>query len=113
MSSQYPGSNEPNPYQAPPPMPATGYAPVGVTPVAGNSGLAMASMILGIVGLCTLGLTSIPAVICGHLGLSKINQSNGMIQGKGMAIAGLVLGYVGLAIIAFVFILDIAAYASR
>ena len=96
---QYPGGNEP-PYQppmAPPPAYAPqGYAPAGVLPAAGNSGLATASMILGIVGLCT-GIAGIAAVICGHMALNKIKQSNNMLQGRGMAIAGLVLGYLEIA----------------
>ncbi len=73
---------------------APGYAPVGVTPAMGNSGLATTSMILGLVGLCIGGIfLGIPAVICGHMALNRINQSNGLIGGKGMAITGLVLGY--------------------
>ena len=100
---EYPGSNEPTPYPAPPPpppsygapMPAPGYAPVGV-PSQGSSGLAIASLVLGIVGLCT-GIAGIAAVICGHMALNQIKQSNNMIQGRGLAIAGLVLGYLEIA----------------
>lgn len=61
-----------------------------------GSGLAVSSMVCGILGLFTLGLTSIIAVITGHLALSKIKSSNGAIGGRGMAIAGLVTGYLGL-----------------
>jgi uncharacterized protein DUF4190 len=76
-------------------MPAPGYAPVGVASQ-GNSGLAIASLILGIVGLCT-GIAGIAAVICGHMALNQIKRSGEVIQGRGLAIAGLVLGYLEIA----------------
>ena len=60
-----------------------------------NNGLAIASMVLGIVWLYWVG--SVLAVIFGHVALSQIKQSNETQGGRGMAIAGLVLGYVGLA----------------
>ena len=107
MSSEYPGSNEPNPSQTPV-APAVEYAPTGVASVAGNSGLAIASMVLGIVGLCT-GLAGIAAVICGHMALGRINQSNGMLKGKGMAIAGLILGYLEIVAIVVWVILFVVA----
>jgi hypothetical protein len=61
-----------------------------------RSGLALASMILGICGivLCLGPLTGIPAVICGHMAQSKIKQSGGVIGGGGMAVAGLITGYI-------------------
>ena len=52
-----------------------------------KKGLAIASLVCGIIGGWA-STFSIPAVICGHIALSKIKkdaQSNG---GKGMAIAG-------------------------
>ena len=63
-----------------------------------NSGLAIASMILGISAfLC--GVTAIPAVICGHIALSKIKRSQGRMTGGGFAIAGLITGYLGMLIL--------------
>jgi len=59
-----------------------------------TSGAAIASLVLGCVGLMTFGLTAIPAVICGHIALSRIGKSAGRLAGSGMAIAGLVTGYV-------------------
>jgi dipeptidyl aminopeptidase/acylaminoacyl peptidase len=53
-------------------------------------------MVMGILGLCN-GVTGIPAVICGHLGLSKIKRSGGRLGGGGMAVAGLILGYLSTA----------------
>ena len=64
-----------------------------------SSGLALASMILGICGivLCLGPLAGIPAVICGHKAQSRIKQSGGTMSGAGQAIAGLVMGYLSIA----------------
>jgi len=62
-----------------------------------TSGLAVTSMVLGIVGLfvalCTFGVLSFVAVGLGHLALVQDVKRLGK-SGKGMAIAGLVMGYV-------------------
>lgn len=68
-------------------------APVPVTTK--TSGLAVASLICGILSLLTLGLTGIPAVICGHLARGKIRRAAGGLSGSGMALAGLICGYIG------------------
>ena len=80
----------------PPPPPFGGYR-AGRT-----SGLAIASLVLGIVWVFWLG--SILAVIFGHIALSQIKRSMGVLTGRGMAIAGLVLGYVGLAVLVAVIV---------
>ncbi len=64
-----------------------------------TSGLAIASLVCGILGFVTLGLAGLPAVITGHLGLSAIKKSGGALGGRGLAIAGLVMGYLGFALI--------------
>ena len=66
-----------------------------------KSGLALASLILGICGivLCLGPLAGIPAVICGHIAHSKIKQSGGTLSGEGMATAGLVTGYISIVMI--------------
>lgn len=58
-----------------------------------NEGLAQASLALGLLTpFC--GVTSIPAIITGHLALRRIEETgNG---GKGMAIAGIVFGYLAI-----------------
>ena len=59
-------------------------------------GLAIASMVCGIVGVmfCYFcALLGIPAVICGHMALKQINESPLPMAGRGMAITGLILGY--------------------
>jgi hypothetical protein len=55
-----------------------------------TEGLASASLILGILTpFC--GVSGIPAIVTGHLALSRIRENG--TQGKGLAIGGLVLGY--------------------
>ena len=81
-------------YGAPPSMqPPPGYGqplPVGQT----TNGLAIASLVLGIVWV--FGLGSILAVIFGFVGRKQIRQSRGRQGGGGMAVAGIVLGFVGV-----------------
>jgi hypothetical protein len=83
-----------SPAEVRPPPPPGGY---GGYRAARTSGLAIASMVLGIVWIFWLG--SILAVIFGHVALSQIKRSMGTLSGRGMAIAGLVLGYVGIAVL--------------
>lgn len=91
----------------PPPPPAPGGppqqpqygapAPAQVPPAQRTNGLAVASLILGILWLCWLG--SILAVIFGHVALGQIKKSGNVQQGRGLAIAGLILGYIGIGIL--------------
>jgi Domain of unknown function (DUF4190) len=74
----------------PPPLPST--PPQTRT----TSGLAIISLVAGVISLCG-GLTSIFAIIFGHLALSKIRR-NPAVEGRGLAVAGLVLGYSLLAV---------------
>lgn len=60
-----------------------------------TSGLAVASLILGVLSLCLCLLTGVPAVICGGISLSQINASKGRLGGTGLAVAGLLLGLFG------------------
>ena len=73
-----------------------------------TDGGAIASMVLGIASivLCLTFLAGIPAIIVGHLSLSRIKKSMGRLKGEGMALTGLILGYISLP-----FILIIAAIA--
>ncbi|RYD49984.1 MAG: DUF4190 domain-containing protein [Verrucomicrobiaceae bacterium] len=65
-----------------------------------KSGLAITSLVLGIVGLPTV-FPAIVAVVLGHLALAKIRRSAGALEGKGIAVSGLVIGYVGLVLMPF------------
>ncbi len=61
-----------------------------------TNGFAVASLVLGIVWLWSLG--SILALVFGYLGKSQIDASPQTESGRGMAIAGIVLGWVGVGI---------------
>lgn len=58
-----------------------------------NNGMAIASMVLGIIGVltCALPILSVGAVIFGHVAQSQIRRTGE--AGSGMAVTGLVLGY--------------------
>jgi len=55
---------------------------------------------LGVLALLTFGLTSLPAIICGHRALAEARGSNTESLGRSVAVAGLVIGYVGAALFA-------------
>lgn len=95
--------------QVPPPPPAYGYAsPPGFPPPPvyqakpKANGLALTSMILGIlgitVGICLLFFPVLPilAVVFGHIGLTQTRKTGA--PGRGYAISGLVTGYIGIAL---------------
>ena len=83
---------QPPPGWQPSPAPPPGYY---YAPPVRTSGLAVASMVLGIVWVYWIG--SILAIIFGHIAISQTRRDPNL-RGKGMAIAGLVLGYVGVGI---------------
>src|ERR1051325_1332197 len=67
-----------------------------------QSGLAVTSLVLGalsVVMLCFEPFLAIPAIICGHVALGRINRSGGALTGKGLAIAGFGVGCFSLLII--------------
>ena len=88
------GPSSPMPYSGSPytPSPYPGAYGTGYQPGPPASGLAIAALVCGILGFFTAGITSIPAVICGHLAWP--DTSSGHYAGHGMTIAGLVLGYI-------------------
>lgn len=71
----------------------------GLQPVSPTSGLAIASLALGVSSTVFCVLTGIPAIVCGHLARSEIRRSGGNLNGDGMAVVGLVLGYLSVAIL--------------
>ncbi len=91
---------------APPALP---FVPVMTRPVAvpmststpPASGLAITSLVMGILSFVTCGATGIIAIICGHIAKARINASGGTIGGAGMALAGLIMGYIGFFLIGF------------
>jgi hypothetical protein len=80
------------------------YQPV-MQPMQRDSGAAIASLIFGIMAWVFLPfLGAIVAIITGHVGINEVNNSNGMVRGKGMAVAGLVMGYVQIAILVLIIV---------
>jgi hypothetical protein len=57
-----------------------------------TNGLAIAALVCGIAQFA-VGVTFIPAIICGHMARRQIRETGE--GGDGMALAGLILGYVG------------------
>jgi len=74
-------------------MPAAWPMPVYQPPVTTNS-LARASLVLGVAEFFTMGLTAIPAIICGHMAKREMRQTGQ--RGDGLATSGLVLGYMAV-----------------
>ena len=74
------------------------------------NGLAIASMVLGILWIYWIG--SILAIIFGLVAMGQIKRSTGRQSGRGMAIAGLVLGLVGVGILLLVIIAAAAVSSS-
>jgi ribosomal protein S27AE len=77
-------------------------APVyGQPAIPKNNGFAIASLILGIVGVlaCCYGLVpQVLAVVFGFIAKKKIKESNGAEQGENFAKIGTILGFVGFGI---------------
>ncbi len=103
----------PGPYGAPAAAGAWGQPQYGayqpVQPRATN-GMAVASLVLGLVGLVTFWLLAIPpilALVFGLVGRSQIKISGGRQEGDGLAIAGIVTGIVGMVIFVIVLIVNI------
>jgi hypothetical protein len=73
------------------------YNPYGAPhPPRSTNGMAVASLVLGIIGLVMCGLTSIPGVILGHMALNKIKRTGE--DGQGLAVGGLVTSYITVVI---------------
>jgi Domain of unknown function (DUF1707)/Domain of unknown function (DUF4190) len=63
-------------------------------PSTSTNSMAIASMVLGVAEFFTVGLTAIPAVVCGHIARRQIRQT--AERGDGLATSGLVLGYMAI-----------------
>ncbi|MCZ2837852.1 DUF4190 domain-containing protein [Modestobacter sp. VKM Ac-2985] len=105
------------PPYGPPPGPPYGppgapYGPppygYGYPPPQRTNGLAIASMVLGIVWLYWIG--SILALVFGYVAKKQIRERGE--GGDGMATAGIVLGWVGIGVLAIPLVLAIAAGLS-
>ena len=89
----------------------TGTGP-GAAVEAKTSGMAIASMVLGILSIFASILTALPGIVLGIISLIKISGSNGQLKGKGMAITGIVTSFV-LPLLLFVAILMPALTRAR
>ena len=71
-------------------MPAYGRPP--------TNGMAVASMVLGILGMVGMIwiVSPILALVFGYISKGQIDRSGGVQEGRGYAIAGIVLGWVGI-----------------
>jgi hypothetical protein len=107
---QEPGYPEPvYPQQPPAYGPPPGYPPQYYTPPRQLNGLAITSMILGILWIYWLG--SILALILGYTARKQIRERNE--SGDGMAIAGIVLGWIGTATLAIVLTIVIIGLSTN
>lgn len=69
-----------------------------------NSGLAIASLVVGIAGLifgvlCLGAILPVIAIILGHIAYVQIKRRPSKLRGKSYAVAGFTAGYVGLVVI--------------
>ncbi len=85
-------------------VPAPVLPPVPGVPAPGAasarlSGLAIASLVLGILGLFSVALTAIPGLVLGIIALIKIQKSPAKLSGSGLAIAGICVSGVMLLMI--------------
>jgi hypothetical protein len=84
----YPPGYGPPPGQVPPV-----YQPVAFVQPAKTNGLAIASLVLGILWIWWIG--SALALVFGYAAKTQIDLSGGTQGGRGLAVAGIVLGWVG------------------
>jgi hypothetical protein len=77
-----------------PPARLTTGPPVFVRPARRVNGLAIASIVVGVLWMWWIG--SVAAVIMGHAALRQIARSGGTQTGRAAALAGLGVGYFGL-----------------
>ncbi len=90
----------------------TGTGPAAAAAAAKTSGLAIASMVLGILSFCTFFLTAPVAFILGIISLVMIARSNGRLKGTWFAITGMVAPVVALPFIALIMGIMMPALAS-
>jgi len=94
---------------APPPLPAD------VAP-AKTSGMAIASFVLGLIGILTCGITfliSAPVgLVLGIIAMGKIGKSQGELKGKGLALAGVIMSAVTFLMIPIIAAMMLPALAS-
>jgi hypothetical protein len=108
----YPAGPPPQ-YPSPPGYPggAPGWPGYGYAPPH-TSGLAIASLVLGLIGWMLCGVGSVIAIVLGYIARNQIKQSWGRETGSGMATAGIILGFIGLALWMALFIAGLLGNSS-
>ena len=86
-----------------PQTPSWGPAP-GARPASTN-GLAIASLVLGILWIYWVG--SVLALIFGYVAKKQIDERGGAQGGRGLAVAGIVLGWIGVGMLAIIAVLGV------
>jgi hypothetical protein len=81
-----------------PPQPGPGIAVAAKT-----SGLAITSLVTGILSIFACPLFGIAGLITGFTAKRKIRESNGMETGDGVATAGIITSIIGLLVIGLIF----------
>lgn len=109
-----PGYGQP---QYPPPPPGYGQPAYGqpayAMQIAQPNGLALASLIAGILSLTLCGtVAAIVAIVTGHMGLNRAKTLPPELARRGMALAGLIMGYISVGITVLIVILVIIASAT-
>ncbi len=93
-SAQFEAATDALPGYRPVPQQLPGAQPPAAARPKSTNGLAITSMVLGILWWCWIG--SILALIFGYVAKGQIAAAGGTQGGRGMAIAGIVLGWVGI-----------------
>lgn len=100
---------EPSPYRAPVAPAAVGSSGPVISSQPPSQGLAIGSLVCGILGLigCCVwpiaGPLAIVAIVLGFVALGKVKANPVAFGGKGMAKTGLILGFLGLLAVAVIF----------
>ncbi len=104
-----PSWGPPPPPGGPPPPPGGPYPPPYYAPSRPTNGMAIASMVLGIVWIYWIG--SVLALVFGYIAKRQIAERNE--AGGGMATAGIVLGWVGIGALVLVVVIAIIVNLSE
>lgn len=94
----YPPPGYPPPGYPPPGYPQQGYPPPGYPAARPTNGMAIASLVLGILWIYWIG--SILALVFGYLARKQIAERGD--GGGGLAKAGIILGWIGIGVLVLV-----------
>ena len=103
------GSTPPPPWDGPAP-PSSQPGPYAFYRPRTTNGLAVASLVLGILWLYWIG--SILALVFGYIARAEIRRSHGAEQGRGLALAGIILGWIGIGVAVAALVFGIVAVAA-